>query len=147
MANLALNAHLRTQDRGWRSIPAANGVTFFSGGLVGINSSGYMVKWANTTGHLFAGILLGPVVGDTSATPVPEGRVDTSGKTIMGCTVAGATTIASTGVLVYCTSDNITDMSTSATSNVKAVGRVARWNSSTNCDVTLFTPEEYMALN
>jgi len=147
MADLTADTVHKTYPRAGRvSFTVANGVTLYAGALVGINAGGYLAKWADTAGHKFAGVLLAGAVGNTSATPPVEGRVDTSGLTIKGALVASLA-VTDVNALVYCTTDNPADFSLSAGSNTKAVGWVSRYISSGVGDVTLFTPEEHWGLN
>jgi len=146
MSNLTYSKVHKSEPRaGRKAYTAANGITFYGGGLVGLNAAGYLAKWADTAGHTFLGLLLAPVVGDTSATLPPEGRVDISGITLRSATVAS---VARTdeNALVYCTTDNPADFTLTPGSTLLSspVGYVARFVSSGVADVTLFTPEEAM---
>lgn len=152
--------HIKTRGRGnsaKHNGPIADGVTLYRHSLVGINAAGYVDKWANTAGHQFLGLLddgyerSGPatgIVGNTSDNRIPEAYTDTGGQTLLGVTVTGATQAGVNGP-VYCATDNPEeDLTTSATANVKAVGWLSRYGGSTSdCDVTLYTPEEHLALN
>ena len=143
MSNLTKDKiHETTVRAGIGSYIAANGVTFYAGGLVGINAAGYLAKWADTAGHKFLGLLLEGVVGNTSASPKKEGRVDESGTTLTGVTISGAAQ-SDVNAPVYCTSDNAADLSLTPTDNVRAIGWVSRYVTTDTVDVTLFTPEEY----
>jgi len=149
MANLTVDTIHDTMPRGTggrMSFVAADGVTFFGGGLVGTNAAGFLAKWADTAGHQFAGILLAPCVGSTSATPPVEGRVNTEGVVLRNVPVASLTQ-ADVNSLVFCATDNPADFTLSATTNVKAVGWVSRFISAGRGDVQLFTPAEHRALN
>lgn len=147
MANLTSDLVSSSRPRAGRdSSVLANGVTFYAGGLVGTNAAGYLAKWADTAGHKFEGILLAGGVGNTSATPPTEGRVDTSGLVLAGATVASLTQ-ADVNTLVHCTTDNPADLTLVAGSNVKAIGVVIRYISAGVGDVRLFTPTEHQTLN
>lgn len=128
-----------------QSVPAVNGDVLYAGALIGIDSAGYAAPWADTSNYNFAGVCMKQVTGDTSASPVPEANVNTSGMILKKVTVTGASGQTDVGVLVYASDDNTFDLS--ATSNVKAVGRISRYYQSTTCDVDLFTPTEYLGLN
>lgn len=146
MANLTADTIHETRPRAGRdSYTVDDGVTLYAGALVGVDASGYLDKWADTVGHEFQGILLEGAVGDTSASPPVEGRVDTSGVTLPNVAVASAVQ-GSVNALVYSSTDNPADFVLSATTNVAAVGWVKRFRSAGFADVTLFTPEEHLAL-
>lgn len=142
MATLARDTVLAWRPRGARSYVVKNGVTLYAGALVGTDANGYLDKWLDTAGLKFEGILKEGCVGDTSATPKVEGKVDTSGPVLLSAAVAGATTQASVNAPVFCASDNPADMTLTATTNVAAIGKVVRWISSAVCDVELFQPAE-----
>jgi len=127
-----------------QSVPAVNGDILYAGALIGIDSAGYAAPWADTTNYNFAGVCMKQVTGDTSASPVPEANINTSGMILKKVTVPNASSQTDVGILCYATDDNT--LTLSSTSNVNAIGRVSRWYQSTTCDVDLFTPTEYLAL-
>ncbi len=152
MAILDVDTTHETRNRGRDSYTLDDGITFFAGGLVGTDSAGFLVKWANVVGHRFEGLLLDgdrdnniALIGDISATPPTEGRVDTSGLIIKNATV-GSLVQASVNSLVFCTTDNPADFQLATTSNVDAIGRVRRFISAGVGDVVLLTPEEHAAI-
>jgi hypothetical protein len=146
---LSANRFYKTKPRGAFANPlaikAANGVTLYAGALVVSRADGYANISADAAGDKFEGIVLRKVTGDTSATPNPEAEIDASGPTLEAVSVTGAAAQSDVNSLVYLTSDDT--LTLSATTNLKAVGRVTRWYSGTTCDVKLFTPEEHAALN
>lgn len=142
MTALARDTSIAWRPRGSSSYVVKNATTLYAGALVGTDANGYLDNWADTAGLKFEGILKEGCVGDTSATPKVEGKVDTSGPTLLSAAVAGATTIASTNALVYCADGNPASMTLTPTTNVGPIGRVTRWISSAVCDVTLFDPQE-----
>jgi len=146
MANLTVDTIHDTMPRGTggrMSFVAADGVTFFAGGLVGTNAAGFLAKWADTAGHKFEGVCLEGAVGDGSTI---WARVDVSGLELLNVAVASAVQ-GSLNSLVHCTTDNAADFSLVAGSNVKAVGRVSKFRSAGYADVLLYTPQEHDALN
>jgi hypothetical protein len=146
MANLTADTIHETRPRAGRdSYVVDDTVQLFAGSFVGVDASGYLDKWADTAGHEFQGLLLEGVTGDISALPPVEGRVDTSGVTLLSATVAAAVQ-GSVNALVYCETDNPADMDLTASVSVAAVGWVKRFISAGVADVTLFTPEEHLAL-
>ena len=113
MADVTARKTLATKTRSGRSAyPIANGVTLYEGALVGLEG-GYLNHWADGANDVFVGIVLGDALGvspgaaltgDTSATPVPEARVDDSGVTLLGLdSVGGTPTAAKVGDIVYAT--------------------------------------------
>ena len=127
-----------------QSVPAVNGDVLYAGALIAIDSAGYAAPWADPTNYNFIGVCMKQVTGDTSASPVPEANVNTSGMILKKATIGNASSQTDVGILCYATDDNTFTLS--STSNVNAIGRVSRWYSSTTCDIDLFTPTEYMAL-
>ena len=132
---------------GTMSFVAADTIIFFAGGLVGTNAAGYLAKWADTAGHRFLGLIQASCTGAILALPPVEGRVDTSGVTLKAQVIASLATQAEVNTLVYCSTDNVADFTTVASTNVEAVGWCSRFISAGVGDVTLFTPGEYIALN
>lgn len=146
MAALSANIVHKTQPRAGRdSYVVKNATTLYAGALVGTDANGFLDKWADTTGLKFAGVLLANVVGNTSASPKVEGRVNSEGLYLRNLTLANAAQ-ADVNSLVYCTSDNIADITLSAATNVKAIGWVVRLVSSGVVDIQLFTPAEHLGL-
>ena len=128
--------------------PATNGVTFYAPGLMMIDTAtGYMVKPANTATFRFLGILERKVVGDTSATPVPEGEVNVGGGTLKAITVTGVSAITHNGDPVYPTNgdDDPRTMKIATESNLKPFGYIRRWYSGTTCDVAIRSHKHYMS--
>lgn len=145
MSNRTADYIHKTRARGASSFIVKNSTTLYAGSLVGTDANGYLDNWADTAGLKFEGRLLHGAVGNTSATPKVEGRVDTSGPILQGVPVSGASTIACVNAVVYCTTGNTDDLTLTATSNVGPVGRIVRWNSATDCEVQLLTPTEAKA--
>jgi hypothetical protein len=122
-----------------------NAQVIFAGALCGVDGNGFVANWADTTGFVFAGTALEPATGDTAASPAVEIKLNCSGPVYKKVPVTGSTGQTDCGALVFATDENTFDLST--TTNVKAVGTVTRYYSGTTCDVRLFTPSEYQALN
>jgi len=148
----ALSANVgnrRDRARGaTRPYVVANGAVIYDGALVGINSAGYLVPWADTAGNVFVGVAVeGPITGNTSATVPPSCIVSVEGEELLGVAVASGVQ-GSVGELVYSATDNSqTDLVLAASTNVEAVGFVTRFVSAGVCDVQLFSTAEYLALN
>ena len=158
MADVTARKTLATKTRSGRSAyPIADGVTLYEGALVGLEG-GYLNHWDDGAADVFVGIVLGDALGvspgaaltgDTSATPVPEARVDDSGVTLLGLdSVGGTPTAAKVGDIVYATTSNTDDLTLDATAGGVAdypVGFLSGFRSATDVDVTLFTTAEFLA--
>lgn len=155
MADLGANRVHKTSPRsGVNSYPIANGVTLYPGALVSLEG-GYLNHWADGAADVFAGICLGDalgispgdgLVGDTSATPIPEARVDESGVTLMHLDSVGDTPAQSkVGDLVYSADSDTDSLTLDATGRTHPIGYLSRFRTATDVDVTLFTPAEMLA--
>jgi hypothetical protein len=138
----------------------ADGVTLYRGTLVGLEG-GYLNRWAGGADDVFVGICTGEgigivgtaadgsgaaLLGNTSATPIPEAKVNV-GYTLTHLTsVAGTPTQAKVGDPVYCGTSNVLDLTLTST-GTDMVGWLSRYTSATDVDVTLFTPSEYIIQN
>lgn len=150
MADLGARKVWKTSPRATHSsYRIADGVTLYEGQFVQ-TEGGYLNHWDET--GKFLGLLVGGdsrlndgvIIGETSDTPPPEGRVDESGVTLMHVAVGGSPTIADVGALVYCADSNPANLTKTDTTN-PPVGRLKRFRSATDCDVQLFTPTEWLA--
>jgi hypothetical protein len=148
MADLTVNKIYGTKSRGGYAAYEAYQVTdayaIKAGALVTVLASGRAGTFADLATTKFKGVAIRAVTGATGATPIPEVEVDCSGLTLEKVTVATVASIADVHKLVFMT-DNQTMTLTPAT-NMKAIGTITRWYSSTTCDVKLFTPQEHDAL-
>lgn len=150
MADQSAKAVRKTKPRsGVGSYRIADGVTLYEGQLVQLES-GYLNHWDET--GKFLGILIGGadragdgvILGETSDSVPPEGRVDESGVTLCNMAVAGTVTIADVGALVYCADSDPANFTKTDTTN-PPVGRIKRVISAGVADVELFTPTEWLA--
>lgn len=145
----AKTIHKTRPNSGVGSYVIADGVTLYEGQLVQLES-GYLNHWDKT--GKFLGILVGGddragdgvIIGETSDTPPPEGRVNESGVVLMHVAVAGSPTIADVGGLIYCGDSNVGSLTKTDAANA-VVGRLVRFRSASDCDVQLFTPAEHAA--
>ncbi len=155
MADLTVATVLKTQARsGYNAYPIANGVTLVPGCLVGLEG-GYLNHWADGANDVFAGIVLGDalgitpgsaLLGDTSASVIPQARVDQSGVTVMHvATLAGTPTQAKVGDLVYCATSNLADITLTIGALNHPIGYMSKFRSATDVDITFFTPAEMLA--
>lgn len=149
MADQAAKAIRKTRSRGFSSYIVADGVTLYEGQLVQLEG-GYLNHWDET--GKFLGILLGGddrakdgvILGETSDTPPVEGRVDESGVILLHMAVAGTVAQSDVGALIYCADSNPANFTKTDTTN-PPVGRLVRFRSTSDCDVQLFTPAEWLA--
>lgn len=136
------------------SYPVRNGEVIYYGALVGLSTvgltDGRAVNWSDDSGDLrFAGIAIPrgtrdepySVTGNSGGTVKVE--VYEGGATLENVSVAGATSQAVLGDPVYAEDENTFTLT--PTTNVGAIGRVARYISSGKADVQLFSAMEYMA--
>ena len=154
MADLAASKTMETAPSAGRiSLPIANGITAYEGMLVGIEG-GYANHWADGANDVFAGIATrgddvandGVLTGDTSASPVPELTVDCSGVILMHLDSVGDTpSQAKVGDHVYCDSSNTDDMTLESSGMTSPIGILWRFRSTTDVDVKLLTPSEFLA--
>lgn len=129
-----------------QAVPALNGDILYAGALLGVDADGYAAPWSDAAGMTLLGICMKQVTGDTSASPVPEANVSSSGMILRQISVTSAAGQTDVGALVFATDDNTFALGLTPT-NVQAVGRVSRYYSGTTCDVQLFTPGEYLGLS
>lgn len=163
MADASAKIVLKTRPSAGRdSFIIADGVTLYEGQLVGVED-GFANHWDDDggTARTFAGIALGPggdgfdvnttppaLTGDTSATPQPEVRVDTSGVVLMHLDSVGGTPAQSkVGDLVYSVDSDIASISlTDTTGDGNAIGYLLRFRTTTDVDVKLFSMAEHAAM-
>lgn len=149
MSDQAAKVIRKTSVRGTGSYPIANGVVVYEGMLAQLES-GYINHW-DQTGTLL-GIVTGGddrakdgvLTGNTSDTPPPEARVDESGVTLMHVAVGGTPSQATVGALIYCADSNPANLTKTDTTH-PPVGWLKRYRSTSDCDVQLFTPAEFLA--
>lgn len=142
MTALAANSpHIRTAERArYRSYIVASGSTVYANSFVGLNTSGLLVPWADTAGFKFLGMARSKVTGSSA---LERCEVDVSGCYLNNVDVAGVTARTDLDdVLVYCADDNPATLSTTATVNVPAIGRLVDFRSTSDMDVQLVTSVE-----
>ncbi len=139
MANLTANKIWETQRRGRNGFVVADGVELFAGELVEIDANGFLNK--NTGGAKFVGLLHEGVIGDTSASPPPEGKVNTAGEVLKNIAVAGIVQ-ADVGKQLTCATSNIEDAAIVASGGI---GIITRFVSAGVCDIELRRTTEIQA--
>lgn len=142
MTALAANANVVTAPRArTRSYVVASGTTVYANSLVGLNTSGLLVPWADTAGFKWLGLALKKVTGSSA---LERCEVDVSGAYLNNVDVAGVTARTDLdSVRVYCADDNYATLSTTPTAVVGAIGRLVDFRSTSDMDIRLVTPEEY----
>jgi hypothetical protein len=154
MADLGADRIFATKTRAGRdAYPIADGVTLVVGALVALEG-GYLNHYADGANDVFVGIVTGPgigispgaaLLGNTSGTPVPQARVDSSGVTLVGlASVGGAPDATKVGDLVYCADSDTDNMTLDDTGRTHPIGFMSRFGGSADVDVTLFTPTEML---
>lgn len=143
-----------------KSYPIADGVTVAIGTLVQLEA-GYLNHWddgAISDLDTFVGIVVGGdsynkdgiIIGETTPTnnrSVPRARV-AMGQILVGLdSVNGPVAQTSVGLLVYCSDSDTDNMDVQSSGNTNAIGWVNEFRSTTDIDVRLFTPEEFLAFN
>ncbi|HLG42480.1 MAG TPA: hypothetical protein VI643_03865 [Planctomycetota bacterium] len=141
------------------SLPIVNADVIYHGALVGIpdpttggmtSSRGYAVPWQNQQGLMWQGFAVGfnyitsatdlqnnQGTGDTAASPPPQVIV-TSGATLLGpVSVSGAAAQTDVGRLVYSTTDNYADLSTTASQGAE-IGEIAYYHTGAVCTVMTY---------
>src|SRR3990167_3182124 len=157
-----------------RTNRVANSVRIWAGALVGLpganaltSARGYYTIWQDQVNLQFAGIAeaqswtgglltsvrtgtaanVNSVLGDTGATPVPEITVETGALVLTYITVTGITAQSDVWrTLVYCSTDNYADLSTTAPSYSPALGKPIYWYSSTRVDFQFFGMQRMTAI-
>lgn len=145
MTNLSGSLIVKTRPRGRTAVVVKDATQLYAGALVGVaDADGLLDNWNNTATTRFLGVLLESVLGNTSASPAVTGKVDTSGVILQHVAVAGTPTQAKVGEPVFCADGNPAGLTMTATTS-PAIGLLTFYRSASDCDVTLFTPEEAAA--
>jgi len=146
MANPSASIINETRPRaGRQSLIVTNATQLYAGALVGILATGYVGFWDDNAAAVFLGICEEDVLGDTSATPPVEAKVNTEGVTLRNITVGGTPTQAKVGDPVYSADGNITSLTLTIGTLNHPIGYMSRYISATEQEVTLVTPTEMLA--
>jgi len=145
MTNLTGALITKSRPRGRTLVVVKNATQLYAGALVGkAVGDGVLDNWNNVATSRFLGVLLESVLGNTSASPPVTGKVDTSGVILQHVAVAGTPTQVKVGEPVFCADGNPAGLTMTATTS-PAIGLLTFYRSASDCDVTLFTPEEQAA--
>lgn len=144
-------------NRKWASIYAwtqnytvLNGATIYVGSFCGLLNGtataqrGYLKAYADQNNIKFMGLCIGSpfdlttsltVVGNTSATRIPQATVEAGPGILKQYTVTGSSAATDVGRQVYLRNDN--DMNLTQILSPR-IGRVEYWYTSTTCDVLVY---------
>ena len=127
-----------------------NGGTIWVGSFVGLLNGtstaqrGFAKAYADQNNIKYMGIMQGSpfnlattlkVVGDTTATPIPEVTVEAGPMILRSATVTGVSALTDVGRQVFLRNDNDLNLTQILSPRI---GRVEYWYSSTTCDVLLY---------
>lgn len=152
----AHNFDLKTAERGVDAFPITDEVTLYIGALAGAQA-GFANHWAAGVNDLFLGAVEGGddtlnrdgvLEGEADLTPDPEIRINTTGLLLQHLdSVDGTPAQSKVGNQVYCSTSNIADITLdpAGTGIIHPIGYMQRFRSTTDVDVRLFTPTEYLA--
>lgn len=140
MAALTYSRTFKDQRaRGLYRYLLAAGVTIFHSAGIGEDSNGVARPWRDNATDKWLGL----AVSEGAQANEPTVAVDTEGRVICGVPVAGATQAR---VAVHCPTDNLhEDLCLDAGATSRAIGRIIRFRSASDCDVEFFTPAEFDA--
>ena len=145
MAALTVDTVRSSRNRGLYSGVGSATSVYFAGAFVGVDTVDGLVKeWADTATFRWLGVVTRKADTNVTDPITPEVNVNISGIILEKVSVTGVTAQANVGDLVFATTDN--DLTLTASTNVKAIGKVDRFESGTTVDVALFTPTEYEGL-
>jgi len=156
----ATNKRVRILNSRVQNYKVANGVTIYLGGFIGLANvsfvttakRGYAIPWENTANLEWLGLAIGSpfnqstsntVVGDTSASVVPEVSAETGAFILVQHTVTGVSAQSDVGKAVFGTNDN--DL-TLTSNNTTRMGDVEYWHTSTTCDVRVYGRDVWLAI-
>ena len=162
MADLTENRILRTKEFPGASRPQsfqiADALQLYTGSFVRL-ASGRLALYDGATGSVIVGYVqpssrdlciisgsttVAPLLGETSASPVPEASVETGAFILNKYDVTNVTAITDVGTLVYLASDDNT-LTTTQPNSSKPLGWITRWHSGTSCDVYVMSWAERRA--
>lgn len=161
----ATPVRMRIQMSAQHNYKVANSNTIYMGAIVGLAQAdyvpltadrGYAIPWENTANVEYLGIAINSpfdlsvtntVVGNTSASVIPEVTVEGGIIVLQQVTVTGVAAVTDTGDQVYGATDNPNDLTTVSNNTDGALGEVERWYSSTTSDVLMYGRAAYAAQN
>lgn len=153
MAALSENLNRTVRTRIKQAFKIANTIQAFGGSFAALRtaehataaSRGYAAPYNDAAGNLFLGGHFNrKILGDTSATPVPESDTTIEGEILKRVDVTGVSAITDVGKSVYATTDN--DLTLTRGAINCPVGFIVRWHTGTSVDVLLFSAAEMAIL-
>ena len=115
----------------------------WAGGLVGLNAGGFLIPWANVNTTVFIGVCLVSALEVVGVVDVAA--VNDEGMIIKHVPIASAVQ-GSVGLECYSETDNVlTDLELDSGVTSRAIGRIIRFLSNTDCDIQLYSAQEWMA--
>jgi hypothetical protein len=155
MATLAVDTQPVNGIKGDKlySFKVKNSTAVYLGGLVALDSTGYIKPFAAAAGEQPLGRLqptpdptgqiAPPLTGNTSSSPVPEGTVSLESEILVNVPVTGVTAITDVGKLVFLSTDNLSaDLTLTRPARGIPIGKIVRWYSATRCDVLRFSSSQ-----
>jgi len=119
----------------------------YAGSLVGLSAAGFLHPWDDVATTVFVGVALEQAAG-ASASPAGTDTkcpVHDEGMIIKNIPIASAVQ-ASVGLDVHCTTDNVlADCVLDGGATSRAIGRIIRWVSAADCDIQLYSAQEWQA--
>lgn len=149
MTALAASQSIRERSAAGQSFVVKDAETTYAGGQAAL-AAGYLVPYSGAAGESPIGRLIGQgsVLGDTSATPQPTHDVALEGYILEAVPVAGASTIASVGSVVFLndTDNPKADLTLTRPTRGIAFGRIVKFRSASEFDVRAYGMAELDAL-
>lgn len=141
MTALAANRVPPTYPRGRNVYDLLATQQVWGGGLAGLTAAGFAIPWDNVATTVFLGLFLEGALEPTQ----DVAPVDDSGTIVKNIPIASAVQ-GSVGLEVHCTTDNVlTDCVLDAGATSRAIGRIIRFRSASDCDIELYSAVEWAA--
>jgi len=148
MADRTVNTIYETKGSDRLRVPIATTVALPIGTLVQ-EEGGFANHYDGT--NTFLGIVVGGEnlvdgipTGDTALTPDPAVFIDTSGVTVVGIPVAGASAVTVIGEFVYCNDSDLANATVTQPTTDYPIGFIVGWRSASDVDVKLFSMAEHL---
>jgi len=137
------------RDAGTLNHQITNAVVMYGGARAALVAAGRVSTWTGVAGDTPVGFWGdSKMTGDTSATPIVNGRVYAAGQIVNDCPVAGtlAGTIADHQKFVYATTDVTFTITRPAAPNRTPVGIIETYKTTTTADVYFFSRVEMLQM-
>lgn len=137
------------RDAGTLNHQITNAVVMYGGARAALVAAGRVSTWTGVAGDTPVGFWGdSKMTGDTSATPIVNGRVYAAGQIVNDCPVAGtlAGTIADHQKFVYATTDVTFTITRPAAPNRQPVGIIETYKTTTTADVYFFSRVEMLQM-